>query len=86
MNDEILRIIDRDFEEKDRQLVIKYLKKIHLNNVWGGNGTLHQVQHSILLLAEGSVYRVKDLVKCARDDFRDVIAAATQIRKKPKLP
>lgn len=87
MNDKILKKIESDFEESKRQLVLNYLKKIHLNDVWQSQGNLENTRFSILMLADGSVYRVKDLVKSAKSDFRDVVAAASQMKPaKRKLP
>lgn len=87
ISEDITKLIARDFKENERQQVINLLKKVHLNDVWGCPGNLDSARRSIIELAEGSVHRVKDLVKSAQVDFRDVVAAATLNSKpKPKLP
>lgn len=86
MDKEFADIICHDFEEKHWDLAMAYLKKVHLNDVSGSEATLRSTRLAILALAKGRIYQMKDLVKSAKEDFRDVIMGATNIKKQRKLP
>ncbi|TQV72841.1 hypothetical protein FLL45_15355 [Aliikangiella marina] len=87
MNKWIKQKVIEEFKDSEHDLVINLLAKIHLNDVWNSAADLDSTQESILILAKGSVHRVRSLVKSAKVDFRDVVAAAsTDPAVKPKLP
>jgi len=80
-------LISANFREKDQELVKGFLSKLHLNDVGRSPGELDNTRRCILILAEGSVYQVKSLVKSAKEDYRDIVAAASLMKKaKRKLP
>ena len=84
---EIDRLIQTEFKEKDHDLVKGFLSKLHLNDVGGSQGELNSARSCIIMLAEGSAFQVKDLVKSAKEDYRDIVAAAHLMRKsKRRLP
>lgn len=84
---EIDKLIQFEFNEKDHDLVKGFLGKLHLNDVGGSDGELNSTRRCIIMLAEGSAFQVKDLVKSAKEDYRDVVAAAHLMKKsKRRLP
>ena len=78
MNKEILEIINRDFKEEQRELVIRELSSIGLNHVMAESEyNLENTRLSILKLAKGNLNEVIELIEAAKIDFRNVIMWAT---------
>ena len=78
MQKKIINIINRDFPEDKKEIVIEYLSTIKLSHVMGESEiNLENTLLSILFLAKGDVNGVAELTACAKKDFRDVIYWAT---------
>ena len=78
MNKILLDIINFDFKEEERELVILELSSIGLQHVWDSDTNLESTRLSILRLAKGDVNEIVNLTKKAKVDFRDVIMWANE--------
>ena len=79
MNENVIDIINKEFEEEEREFVINELSSINLTHVMAESEiNLNNTFLSILKLAKGDVNQVISLTKSAKIDFRDVIMWATQ--------
>ena len=71
-NDDIKRIIERDFPKNERDRVIKTLNRYKSESEKDAN----RVHAAILKIADGSVEKVEKNVKVAIIDHRDVLSWA----------
>jgi len=79
MNKKILEIIELNFDETQRKLVIAELSSIKLSHVMANSQyNLDNTWLAILKLANGSLDDVIEFTKSAKTDFRDVIMWAMQ--------
>ena len=80
MDRELIEIIYSDFCVEDRDLVIRELSSITLQDVMAESEiNLKNTRQAILKLSKGSIKKVSHYVDCAKKDFRDVIYWATEI-------
>lgn len=70
---DVLRIVTRDFPERDHQKILYLLDEF--GGDWSPNKP-HRVHLAILKLADGDSSKVRRCVDLARSDFRDAIAGA----------
>jgi hypothetical protein len=73
--DDVLRMIRREFQPHDKDLVLGMLDSYGAEEWQRRSGTA-RVQLAILKLSGGDVNRLRELVKKACIDFRDVVAPA----------
>lgn len=73
--DDVLRIIRREFQQHDVDRILGILDN-YGSEEWQRRGGTDRVLLAILKLSSGDVDRLRDLVKTACNDFRDVIAPA----------
>lgn len=74
MKSEILAVINNQFSDKARELVIKELETISLEHIMSqSDENLKNTHAAILKLAKDDIKEVARLVECAKIDFRDVI-------------
>jgi hypothetical protein len=82
MNENILKIINQEFEKSQTELVINELESITLKHVMAESEfNLNNTRMSILKLAKGNLNEVIYLTKTAKIDFRDVIMWATELKQ-----
>jgi hypothetical protein len=72
---DVVRIVQRDFAEKDRPEILRLLATYGTQS-WHGEGDHSRVRLAILKLAGGNPKLVVDWLKEASCDFRDVLAPA----------
>lgn len=78
MNNEIIKLIEADFSEKDREKAIKEMSSITLKHVMAeSEQNLKNTWLAILKLSKGNLTELIRLVECAKQDFRDVIYWST---------
>ena len=83
MNENILKVIEQEFEDSQIELVINELKSITLKHVMAESEyNLNNTRMSVLYLAKGNLKEIINLTKSAKSDFRDVIMWATQEKLK----
>lgn len=79
MDENIVDIINKEFNKEQAEFVINELSSIALNHVMAESTyNLANTRLSILKLAKGDLNKVVDLTISAKIDFRDVIMWATQ--------
>lgn len=71
--DDVLRIVRRDFQVRERDKVFKLLEAYGSEK---GHQESHRVHLAILKLSAGKLDRVRQNVEAAKCDFRDVIGPA----------
>jgi hypothetical protein len=79
MNQEILNIINKKFNESDRETVIEELSSLQLSDVMANSQiNLDNTLKAILKLSFGEIQKVIFYTNCAKTDFRDVIMWASE--------
>jgi hypothetical protein len=73
--DDVLRIIRREFQPNNQDLVLEILGG-YGSEEWQRRGGMDRVLLAILKLSRGDVNRLQELVKTACNDYRDVLAPA----------
>jgi hypothetical protein len=74
VDQDIIRIVNRNFSELEASEVLSELGKISLSDVMArSEKNLLNTHLAILKLAKGDPDRVSHYVRCAKRDFRDVI-------------
>jgi hypothetical protein len=71
--DDVIRIIRRDFAHEDEQTVVRLLDEYGTEK-WQPDRD--RVQLAALKLSNGDVHKLREFVKTAKSDFRDVVAPA----------
>jgi len=86
MEQEIVEIVESDFDEQDRPVAIKALASVTLQHVMAeSEDNLRNTRLAILGLSRGDLNQLKQLVEHAKSDFRDVIYWAMLEDKKGEL-
>jgi hypothetical protein len=73
--DDVLRLIRREFQPHERDLVLGILDGYGAEE-WQRRGGTDRVLLAILKLSDGDVNRLRELKRTASIDFRDVLAPA----------
>lgn len=83
IDQEINALLQKKFLAEERVRVIELLSTIRPEHVMAGSEyNLKNTRLAILKLAKTSVDEVKNLIECAKVDFRDVIYWATMESEK----
>ena len=79
MDKQVIKLVNRQFSERDASQVLNELRRISLDDGIGGSGdNLRNTHMAILKLAKGDLDQVCNYVESARKDFRDVIYWASE--------
>ena len=79
MDKQVIKLVNRQFSERDASQVLNELRRISLDDGIGGSeDNLRNTHMAILKLAKGDLDQVCNYVESARKDFRDVIYWASE--------
>lgn len=79
MDASIINKVINDFDTKDHKEVLSLLSSIGLNHVMANSEiNLLNTRLAVLHISQGSISELKDYVKAAKTDFRDVILWAVE--------
>lgn len=79
MNYQVLHLLQQMFPETEHRIALALLEQITLEHVMAeSQHNLDNTHTAVLLLSQGNMNALKENVKAAKQDFRDVIYWASQ--------